>query len=119
MDTNTDITTADQGAAVLVGSGPSLGVWEERVYERGPMLPYKGRGGRYRFSGRFLSGYPKDLQVYDHATGWSECPNVNIGIRIQREDELFPECVRGEHDWSRLTVSQWNCKRCGGVITHG
>ena len=96
----------------------TLGVWEERIYERGPMLPYKGSGGRYRFRCRFLSGYPKDLQVYNHSTGWSECPNVNIGIRIQREDEFFPECVRGEHDWSRYTASRWHCKRCGGVISH-
>ena len=94
----------------------TLGVWEERIYERGPMLPYKGSGGRYRFRGRFLSGYPKDLQVYSFATGWGECPNVNIAIRIQHEDELFPECVRGEHDWSRYTARRWHCKRCGGVI---
>ena len=92
--------------------------WEERAYERGPMLPYKGKGGRYRFRGRFLSGYPKGLQAYDDAIGWSPCPNVNIGIRIQREDELFPECVNGNHDWSRFNISQWNCKRCGVVIEH-
>ena len=95
-----------------------VALWEERVYERGPMLPYKGKGGRYRFNGRFLSGYPKDLQAYDDDTGWMPCPNVNIGIRIQREDELFPECAKGKHDWSRYTTSQWNCKRCGVVIEH-
>ena len=92
--------------------------WEDRVYERGSMLPYKGKGGRYRFNGRFLSGYPKDLQVYDDATGWSPCPNVNIGIRIQHEDELFPECAKGNHDWSRYTTDQWNCKRCGIINGH-
>lgn len=92
--------------------------WEERIYERGHLLPYKGRGGRYRFNGRTVSGYPRDLQIHDHETGWSACPNVNIGIRIQREDEFFPECVKGYHDWSRLTETQWNCKRCGGVIAH-
>ena len=98
---------------------PSSGeLWEERVYERGPMLPYKGKGGRYRFNGRSLSGYPKDLQAHDDAIGWSPCPNVNIGIRIQREDEFFPECVKGNHDWSRFNVAQWNCKRCGVVIEH-
>ena len=96
----------------------AVGPWEERVYERGPMLPYKGKGGRYRFRGRSLSGYPKDLQAYGDAIGWSPCPNVNIGVRIQREDEFFPECVKGNHDWSRLTVSQWHCKRCGVVVEH-
>ena len=96
----------------------SVARWEDRFYERGPMLPYKGKGGRYRFNGRFLSGYPKDLQVYDDDTGWSPCSNVNIGIRIQHEDELFPECVKGNHDWSRFTTSQWNCKRCGIINGH-
>ena len=96
----------------------ALALWEERVYERGPMLPYKGGGGRYRFNGRFLSGYPKDVQVYDDAIGWSPCPNVNIGIRIQHEDARFPECVNGNHDWSRFNVSQWNCKRCGIINGH-
>ena len=91
-------------------------VFEERVYDRDQLLPYKGDGGHFRFSGRFESGYPKKLQVYNYMTGWSECKNSNIAIRIQKEKELFPECTKGNHDWSRNTVYSINCKLCGIVV---
>jgi len=86
--------------------------WEERSYERSPFLPDKGRGGTYRFDGRFPSDYPRNLQAFNIQGGWADCPNVSVGVRIQNENEIFAECT---HDWSRYTIDKFNCKRCGRI----
>ncbi len=61
-----------------------------------------------RFSGRHLSGFPKNLEIMiDYE--WQECKNINYSIRIQKEKL----CER--HNWSRYTISQWFCYDCGIV----
>jgi hypothetical protein len=80
---------------------------EERSYETKNGLKC------YRFSGRHVSGYPAWLEVREHGAygRYISCPNVNVGIRIQREKP----CESGRHEWSRLTMRDWYCKTCGVV----
>ena len=83
---------------------------EKRAYET------KDGTKIYRFSGRFSTGYPKDLEAMDARGSWFPCPNVNIGRRIMLEEVDNPACAAGDHHMSRLTISSIHCKVCGLVL---
>jgi len=102
------IESEDRQAAAHAKVSDSI---EERAYETKDGLKC------YRFLGRHASGYPTCLEAREHGAygQYVPCPNVNVGIRIQREKL----CEGGRHEWSRLTMSDWHCKACGVVDKSG
>lgn len=79
--------------------------FEQRAYETKDGIKL------YRFLGRELSGYPKQLQ-FDNWGKWENCPNINIHQRIQLENT---NCL---HHWSRLFATTVYCKNCGVVTAN-
>ena len=41
-------------------------------------------GSLFRYSGRHLSGWPKDVEKFEDGR-WQACPNVNRAIEISRK----------------------------------
>lgn len=79
----------------------------ERAYETEAGLHH------YRFDGRFLSGYPRNLQALEFGAWgkWVDCPNISIANKIQNEI-----ICKKNHHWSRLTLNSNHCKTCGIII---
>lgn len=80
--------------------------YQERAYET-PQFKL------YRFSERHLSGFPKDLQVWENGD-FVDCQNINIKIRIQKE-----KICKKFHHWSRMFQNSMFCKDCGVVVYQG